>query len=186
MAVHEQKTWKPRAWLKQWERVFKIHEYNLLHKTPTLFISKHLHCSLQIISSSPFSPTSHPFPLPHRKLANYYSGAHRPVCLDPKVHERVNGAWCKRRDIAVCSRFTAKLPIQQLSKALKHVLQAHLKHIVCPSPTTTHRHTYTKRKREIDHPSNHSLKSMVDNGIQLALLDRAVFHHRTGWWCHWG
>lgn len=133
---------------------------------------------------APSLPQATPFPLPHRKLiSKHYSRAHRHVWLYQEVWRRVNGAWCKRGDTAVCSCFTAKLPIQQLSKALKHVLQAHLKHTFCPLPPNHQMQTcIQKRKRGKDHPSNHSLNLMVDKGIWLARLDCAVVHHQTGWW----
>lgn len=146
MAVHVHHTWGPWAGLKRWLRVFEIHACNLLHATTHTFITRLLCCSLQIISWSPFFPTSHPSPpLSHTKelISKHGSWVHRPVELDQHIWWRVNGAWCKGGDTAVCSRLNAKLPIQQSSKALKHVLQAHLKHTLFPpSPLSTHTHTH--------------------------------------------
>lgn len=51
----------------------------------------------------------------------------------------------KRGDTAVCSCFTAELPIQQSSKALKHVLQAHLNNTFFPTPI---HHTHTHKVKE--------------------------------------
>lgn len=87
MAVHEQNTWKPRAWLKQWVRVFKIHAYNSLHTTPTLFYLKALalfptdHLLKPLLSHKPPLPTS------TQKISKHYSGAQRPVWLDQKSNE---------------------------------------------------------------------------------------------------
>lgn len=146
MAIHVRNAWGALDWAKAVVEGF----WKFMH---VICCTLHPHfpshgprvvpCRSFLEASS--SPQATPLPAPISHTTDLISkrgcGAHGPVWTNTSDEGRVNGAWCKRGDTVVCSRLTAKLPIRQSSKALKHVLQAHLKHTLFPpSPLSTHTH----------------------------------------------